>query len=258
MWQRRWSLGKYLYLFLRYLGVSTIVFDVYVQSSVNLTSKFCNVTVWLKLLLVAAAVISAQVVLICRVYAVYERNKKLLIVLAILYALEILASLLVLGLHTPVESASPSGLSGCRVDAASSKFGFGLLPSLIHEIILCSLMILKAIQNYRDGCGSPLVSEMIYDSMIYFVGIFAALFVDFTFYFLKKQDEAGFALAWESTIPCTMGCRLLVNTIEGPEVSTPSHDTMVTSMSFSRIDRLPVHQSGVQQITAVAPAMDDS
>jgi len=183
--------------------------------------------------------------MLCRVYAVYRGNKKLLILLVIILAVEMPTSLVVLGGHILVGSGMDLGLSsGCGVGVVSPKFGFGVLPPLIYETIMCLLMILKSIQNYRDGCGSPLLSKMIYDSVVYFVGIFAALFVNFIFYSLNKQAWAQLAVAWETTIPCTMGCRLLVNTMEWAEM-WKSYDP-TTSIPLNRIDVLSARQSGAE------------
>ncbi|KAF8514006.1 hypothetical protein BU17DRAFT_68562 [Hysterangium stoloniferum] len=177
IWQRQWCLGKCLYLFTRYLGLFTSIFDISVR---DLQTR---AWIWWKVLSGSAAVISAEVILLCRVYAVYRRNNKLLMILAIVLALGVFASLLVMGLNIH---------AGCL---ASEGYGFmpqvfwsGILSPLIYETILCSLMILKAIQNYRDGYASPLLSKMVHDS------IFATLFIQCSFYFLKKQEWAQFLL----------------------------------------------------------------
>ncbi|KAF8507839.1 hypothetical protein BU17DRAFT_71033 [Hysterangium stoloniferum] len=145
IWQRRWSLGKGLYLFARYLGLLIAIFDLYVRLGDHV-------------IYLSAAVLSAEGSK--KVYAVYEKNKTLLVVLAASLALGTLASLLVMSLEIP---------TGPLVTA--QWFWLGMLPPLINTTILCSLMILKTIQNYRYGYRSELLSGMIRDSMGYFVCI---------------------------------------------------------------------------------------
>ncbi|KAF8530270.1 hypothetical protein BU17DRAFT_60030 [Hysterangium stoloniferum] len=132
VWQRRWSLGKCLYFFTRYLGLFTAIFDISgdqldslvilatstiftVMFSANFTNK-----------LVLAAVLSVEAT-IQKVYAVYERNNKLLMVLATSLVLGALASLLVMGLDIPageewsqIAIGLPDYQSGVEITIASS------------------------------------------------------------------------------------------------------------------------------------------
>ncbi|KAF8523532.1 hypothetical protein BU17DRAFT_85869 [Hysterangium stoloniferum] len=300
MWERRWSLGKCLYLFTRYLGLFAAIFGLSVNFSVNLTAKdqlnsylhrnndafmsnnSCNAFVWWLLFSVTAAIISAQGTLNGTWF--FEENIKLMLSLHIASshstmsgglfsliqdqchlfivtnskALVVPASLLMMGLNMPVGSAPPFGFTGCgHASATLPRFAFGMLPPLIYETILCSLMVLKAIQNYRDGYGCSILSAMVHDSLIYFVGIFTVLFVDFTLYCFHKQEWAQFVVGREYTIPCAMGCRLLMNTMEWAEVSKSSRDTIVTPTTYYPIDRLPAHTSEVK-ITNVTPAVNES
>ncbi|KAF8530273.1 hypothetical protein BU17DRAFT_60033 [Hysterangium stoloniferum] len=241
----------------RYLGIFKVIFDISVQmlptrckdlklipylhrnDDAAMSNTSCTAFFWWELFSVTAAIVSVQV-------------------LAIVLALAVLASLLVMGLHMPVGAAPHLGLTGCfSVNGVPPKFAFGVLLLLIYETILCFLMLWKVIQNYRDGYGSLLLSGMVHDSLIYFVGIFTVLCLDFTLYSLHKQEWAVFIIAREYTIPCAMGCRLLVNTMEWAEVSKSSHDTIATPITFYPIDRLPAHQSEVK-ITTVTPALDES
>jgi len=214
MWQRRWSLGKCLYLFTRYLGLVTVILDISVMFTAGHTEKFCKATFWWELFSSASAIISAQVVLLFRVYAVYERDNKLLGALAITMAIGTLASSVVLSLYRPVLSETPLGLTGCSVRATPRKFFLGGLPSLIIETILCLLMILKAIQHHRYRSSSPLMSKMLRDSVVYFVSIIVTLAIVCASCIIAGGQWSPIGVVWESTVACTMACRLLVNIIE--------------------------------------------
>ncbi|KAF8504097.1 hypothetical protein BU17DRAFT_71661 [Hysterangium stoloniferum] len=43
------------------------------------------------------------------------------------------------------------------------RFAFGMLPLLIYETILCFPILWKAIQNYGNGYGSSILSDMVHD-----------------------------------------------------------------------------------------------
>jgi len=254
MWRRRWSLGKCLYLFIRYLGLLTVIFDISVMFGASITSNFCTAFIWWEIISAFSAVLSAQVVLLCRVYAVYGGNKKLLGVLAVMLALGTFATLLVLGLGKPEGIGLTSPFTGCFASPTAKSIWFWMLPSLIHETVFCSLMIFKAIQILQDGYGSPLLSAMIHDSCIYFLGIFTTLLVNCILCYPKNEVWSGMASLWTSTISCTTGSRLLVNIIEWGEFSKAYHDPLLTTISFDRVDGLQAYQG---QSTTVIPATDE-
>ncbi|KAF8518119.1 hypothetical protein BU17DRAFT_66559 [Hysterangium stoloniferum] len=225
MWQRGWCLGKFLYLFTRYLGMFKAIFDVFVLSfGANVTNTLhisgsckdlklipylhpnddaamsntsCNAFLWWELFSVTAAIVSVQGTFSGTWLS--EENFTLMLsphaasshsaMSAIVLALGVLLSLLLMGLDIPIGSAPPSGFTGCfYVDGISPRFAFGVLPMLIYETVLCSLMLWKVIQKYRDGYWSLFLSGMVHDS------IFTILCLDFTFYYLHKQKWAQFVL----------------------------------------------------------------
>ncbi|KAF8523493.1 hypothetical protein BU17DRAFT_63782 [Hysterangium stoloniferum] len=148
-----------------------------------------------------------------KVYAVYGHNNKLRIVLGTLLALGALASIFVMSLEIFSGLKSSSDVFGYSlgspgITVTAQRFWFGMLPSLINETILCFLMILKAIQNYRDKYRVPMLSRMIRDSIIYFASIFAALLVNCTIYYPGNHVEVQITVVWTSIISCTMGSRL--------------------------------------------------
>ncbi|KAF8530267.1 hypothetical protein BU17DRAFT_60027 [Hysterangium stoloniferum] len=155
-WQRRWTLGKCLYLF-----DSLRPFSIFLVSQTNckdLKTKALICTVITRLCqtlavtplfggsFTLAAILSSQV-------------------LVIMIALVLLVCLLLTRLGVPVAFGMQFGFTGCGIDALPHMFWFGILPSLILETTLCTLMILKAVQNHLNGYGSPLLSQMLQDSI---------------------------------------------------------------------------------------------
>jgi hypothetical protein len=114
-----------------------------------------------------------------QIYAVYDRSKKLLIILAVLFTVEVLSIPLLLGLPlatTPFATASElssklpgmvepfSGLTGCFQESNGKYADFFVwIPPLAFETILCLLMVYKAWKMYRDDWNNPLMKLLIRD-----------------------------------------------------------------------------------------------
>ncbi|KAF8523497.1 hypothetical protein BU17DRAFT_63786 [Hysterangium stoloniferum] len=127
-----------------------------------------------------------------KVSAVYGHNNKLRIVLGTSLTLGALASVFVMSVEIPPGLNSSSGgvdytLGRPGITVTAQRFWFGMLPSLINENILCFLMILKAIQNYRDEYRVPMLTGMIRD---------------------RNHVEVQITVVWTTIISCTMGSRL--------------------------------------------------
>ncbi|KAF8487998.1 hypothetical protein JB92DRAFT_3018898 [Gautieria morchelliformis] len=80
-------------------------------------------------------------------------------------------------------------LTGCSSPSVSRNLGASFIPSLANELVLCFLMLYKQRDRYRNEFGSSQLKLLVQDSL------------------------ALVAIGWEFAIPCTMGCRLLLNVL---------------------------------------------
>ncbi|KAF8526388.1 hypothetical protein JB92DRAFT_3093489 [Gautieria morchelliformis] len=99
-----------------------------------------------------------------RIYAVYERNRRLLVLFGMLFVAEIAGSLAVVDTGFPRSIPRPSGIStGCYFSAQPPLYFLAWIPEIIGESILCLLMLYKAWTMYTNSQSSSLLRLIIRD-----------------------------------------------------------------------------------------------
>ncbi|KAF8530363.1 hypothetical protein BU17DRAFT_60105 [Hysterangium stoloniferum] len=205
VWQRQWSLGKFLYLFVRYLGLFIAIFDFF--ATFRSEGQANCVIIHLRVLVLNNKTLHSQ----------GGSNVKPSCEDIIWW--DIFSNF------------------GCTLDTPGTtipaqRFWIGMLPSLINETILCFLMMLKAIQNYRDEYRVPMLSGMIRDSIIYFASIFGALLVNSTIYYPRNEVRVQITIVPIGDYAFQMDKYYIV------------HDGIPPD--FNRFERLSAHRSAGQ------------
>jgi hypothetical protein len=114
-----------------------------------------------------------------QIYAVYDCNKRLLVVLAGLFMAETTSTLVLMGLsvnHTPLgagpdisskyfDAIGSNEMTGCYAFGSQVHY-FIWIPPLVFETILCLLMLYKAWRTYRDDWRNPLLNLLIRDRCV--------------------------------------------------------------------------------------------
>jgi len=245
VWNHRWSLGKALFILNRYFGLVTILFDVTVFFSGSLTDQFCKrFSSWHGVSNLLGVLIG-QLILMARVYAVYNRNKKVLAVLAALFVAQVACLPLVLHVGNYIGTATIPGLTGCYASSRPALYFLVTFPSLIYDTILCLLMVYQAWKIYKDGSNYPLMTVLIRDSVLYFFTNFSITLVNCLIVALAPHIIGKVALGWLVAVPCALGSRLLLNMREhyfreetedpGLELGGVRSSGMTTGILFSDV-----------------------
>ncbi|KAF8578896.1 hypothetical protein K439DRAFT_1638490 [Ramaria rubella] len=233
VWTQKWSFGTILYLYNRYLGIIILIFNTSVSFNRSLTPEIsCRAFVWWETLSTICAAACAEGELETKLdrtlYAVYNRNKKLLFTLLAIFMAELTAVMVAVGLATSRTvsfTATPEGISVANVKGPFQDFTgcYGVisqldfitwLPPLAFEAILCFLMLYKAWTLYRRDWNDPLLSIIVRDSVLYFMAMFAVLLGNCLFWALSGVVPSSLpdvAVSWSVAVPCGLGSRLLLN-----------------------------------------------
>jgi len=211
VWKRRWSLGKGLFILNRYFGLLAILVDVIVYFMNSLTDEFCKGFIWWEGVSSPIALLGGEIILACRVYAVYERSKSLLAVLGVLVLAYGASAVVIdyLGLHNVRHIIVSS--AGCGTTDIPAWYFIVWIPGIVVESVLCLLMLYKAWWTYKEEARSPLLDILLRDNFLYFVTSLAVLLVNCLIWALRPQLFHDVALTWTIAVPCTMGSRLLLN-----------------------------------------------
>ncbi|KAF8523747.1 hypothetical protein BU17DRAFT_63681 [Hysterangium stoloniferum] len=139
VWQRQWSLGKVLYLLIRYWGTISVIIDI--TGSVQCAPR--------------------------QIYVVYGGKKMIAVILGFILAIGVAATIMIYNYSNVTGQAVDVGLSGCKSSTLTPLFGYLMLPTLMNETILCLLMLFKAWKAHKTGSKSPLLGVVIRDKYGY-------------------------------------------------------------------------------------------
>ncbi|KAF8583084.1 hypothetical protein K439DRAFT_1617786 [Ramaria rubella] len=169
--------------------------------------------------------LSAEIILMSRIYVVYDRKKKLLVVMAILFVAEIICSLVLADTGLPKTAPLPQevvqGWTGCHYSSPTPPHYFVTwIPALTFELILCLLMVYKGYRMYTGNGSSFLLGVLIRDSILYFSNpdslrhrMLLTILVNVIIWALAVSlpVDGEIAIGWAVAVPCALGSRLLIN-----------------------------------------------
>ncbi|KZT19608.1 hypothetical protein NEOLEDRAFT_1141865 [Neolentinus lepideus HHB14362 ss-1] len=225
VWMKPWNFAKFLFLWTRYFGFILLTIVMGIQFSPNHSKAYPS---GYNILLLSASyrceayfygqgsggcvmLYTVEVVLQFRIYAMYNRNKKLMMGIGILFILEIAAQIVVynVGIHNGTTIPTPEGLTGCF--GTSTKYLFSIwLPGLAFELVLLCLAVWKGFRTSRTtitlaGNKVNMISVLVRDS------IAVGLFTNAMLWFAAPEglDEVAVSMSHASMI--IGGSRLLLN-----------------------------------------------
>ncbi|KAF8523595.1 hypothetical protein JB92DRAFT_2884256, partial [Gautieria morchelliformis] len=229
IWRGPRTLGKLLFPWTRYFGLSSLIIQVTVTFHRSLSNKVCSAFFWWEAMsYVLIANVSVDIILLTRVYAVYNRKKQLLYGMASFRLITAVLTLVVEVFYVPAGMGSPSApkLTGCFAPSVSRNLAAGFLPSLANAVVLCLFMLYKQWDRYRNEIGSSQLKILVQDSIIYFFCILAVHLTNLLVFYLAPHGLV-LMVEWELAIPCTMGCRLLLNMFNHHGSASGQHTTLL-------------------------------
>ncbi|KLO11023.1 hypothetical protein SCHPADRAFT_492467 [Schizopora paradoxa] len=151
LWNRRLSLGGVLLLLCRYLPFSSSIFLYLYVMTTNFDPSHCRAVSIASTVIVIVEFMVAIMVLLIRSYVVWERSKRMTIVMIIW------ACIVIAGLCYPVAmydenifSAEIHTTHGCIVmDRQGNRVGIGIIFLLASETFSLGILLAKAISHRR-------------------------------------------------------------------------------------------------------------
>ncbi|CAL1694783.1 unnamed protein product [Somion occarium] len=199
-----WSQSKkrpafYLFIFNRFFAFFFLIFDsipltkagtnsshVWISTTLLFLS-FCVIYLMCDDLVTLLTTLTVQAILMLRVYALYERSRKILVFLLTVCLLELAAMATLVGVtikhldHILIASTD----TGCYYHAWPLTKG-------------------------NKGPRIPLVTRMARDSLFYFVIVFALLLIS-TLIWARAPTYINMVMPWSAALPSILGSRLLLN-----------------------------------------------
>ncbi|KAF8959372.1 hypothetical protein BDZ97DRAFT_1761410 [Flammula alnicola] len=149
------------------------------------------------------------VIMILRVYALYNRSLSILIFLMVLWATQIAMS--AVGLHQGFAVPLPPTLIGCILTGSSPIFPSVWVTPLATDTSIFALTLWRTRQYLRDSGVTPTMHIFIRDGFFYFLAIFVANLMNTLIYFLSPADLKAVGASFSQLITAVMVSRLVLN-----------------------------------------------
>ncbi|PPQ76081.1 hypothetical protein CVT24_003653 [Panaeolus cyanescens] len=154
-----------------------------------------------------------ELIMILRVYALYERSALLLSVLLIIWATQIAVS--AVGIHTGQAVPLPSFLTGCILSGRSPQFSAQWVAPLITDSVIFGLTLWRTRQYIRSSNKKnimiPTIQILLRDGIMYFFIIFSANLMNTLIYFTCTEDLKAVGATFSELITSVMISRLVLN-----------------------------------------------
>ncbi|OBZ76659.1 hypothetical protein A0H81_03308 [Grifola frondosa] len=212
IWRRPKGKMSWMYAFIRHMPIlaqgTLIVTNTSNATGVHFSSTGCRAWLSYQAAVMEVVILSVEIVLITRVYALYNCNKIMLTAISTLFVLEVTAMITALCLSVPKMTFTPE----CLVSGAPALFMACWISSLAFETILFALTLVKFFRHARHCIGKrSLMNVFMRDGTWAFALIFVAMLLNTLMYQLNHSPLAGICFNWAMSVMSFAGSHLILN-----------------------------------------------
>ncbi|TEB31489.1 hypothetical protein FA13DRAFT_1663305, partial [Coprinellus micaceus] len=268
IWSGRLSWSKLLYLFVRYstiFEVGVILWADFIKlawalyRSLDLRSLNS-----LGLFVIGLAI--GEMIMSMRTWAVWKRDKKLGIALAILWPICWISGFTITGIWLQTVRFDPSPMAqfqGCFLTDASQLLFVAWLTLLLYDTVNFVLICIPAYHSFRLGGGSHFVKAVYTDGIVYYAYLFALSAANIVVVVTMPRDLQTLLSMMERVLHAVFTCRMVlhihsISRANGPHTedhSIPTYtpgDTIVLKPLGSQ-EESAFCESTVGELTVNAP-----
>lgn len=216
VWFAPWGLPKILYIWTRYLGLLLMSLMVWTSSVSNQNPKYCiaffNIETWGSVWMMG----TVSSILLLRIYAMYERSRKVAIFAVTISVSQIIAACVILGIqvitvYTPPPLLAQYNLPGCSTGDSPPALVTYWIARLAFDSILLLMVGYKMTHRYVSYNKTDLLDIMIKDNVSTFIFIFCVQSVNLFTYRLAPTELASVALPYSLATDIIMSTRLILH-----------------------------------------------
>lgn len=228
IWRRPPSIVAALYLLDRYLGDSVVIIGVYLCLTEDASTQECfrlfQVRAWGTLLCSWLT----QCIMQLRIYAMYRRTRRILMILVFGFFSEVLAVIVIIWrtigpasqLVVTNESSSFPGKHLCTFSGINTDFTYLFIPVFCFELLLFFLAIRVSLNNMRERKATPgtsslrlnsFMSILVRDSILYFFINLAMCIIVMSLWRNAAALHANISIPFVMLVQTIIGTRMVIN-----------------------------------------------
>jgi len=216
VWFAPWGLPKILYVWTRYLGLLLMTLMVWTSGASNRNPRYCvaffNIESWGSVWMMG----TVSGILLLRIYAMYERSRKVAIFAIVISVSQVIAACVILGtqlvtVYTPPPVLAQFNLPGCFVGDSPPELVTYWIARLAFDSILLVMVGYKMTHRYVSYNQTDLLDIMIKDNVSTFIFIFCVQSVNLFTYRLAPTELAAVGLPFSIATDIIMSTRLILH-----------------------------------------------
>jgi len=177
IWPTPWNASKVLFLLPRYFPFVDLALNFHDIRLRGVSAETCLAVYKARTWLLWFGLSLPEVILSLRTWAAWDRNRRLAIGLPIFFALIWLPTIPIVfiflrGLEFAVLGGLPN-FSGCVTVPHRNNVRICWILLLTYDAGLCLLMLIRAIEWFKDGYGSKIALTVFRNGLLYYVVILA-------------------------------------------------------------------------------------
>ncbi|KAF8189750.1 hypothetical protein BJ912DRAFT_903432 [Pholiota molesta] len=209
VWKKKISYGTTLFLINRYASPLEFIVILDAFDDSRWTMFACKHFVIFEGAATVALVAICQLIMILRVYALWNRSTIVMTVLLTLWTAQIVIS--AVGLHTGFAVPLPAILTGCILTGSGSIFPSIWISALVTDTFIFIFTIGRTHQYIRDSGKAPTLHLFVRDGALYFFVIFMANLLNTLMFFLAPSDLKAIGASFSQLITSLMVSRLYLS-----------------------------------------------
>jgi len=216
VWFAPWAMPKLLYIWTRYFGLLLMALMVTTFMTSNRNPKLCvgffNLETWGSVWMMG----TVSCILLLRIYAMYERSRRVAIFSIVIYVGQIITACAILGtqvvtMYTPPQPLSDFNVSGCITGDSPPALVTYWIARLAFDSLLLLMVGYKMTHRYVSYNTTDLLDIMIKDNVSTFIFIFCVQSINLFTYRLAPSELAAVALPFSIATDTIMSTRLILH-----------------------------------------------
>ncbi|KAF9465281.1 hypothetical protein BDZ94DRAFT_1296545 [Collybia nuda] len=248
-WTGRWNIGRIFYFLTRYSAFVSAPVWLYCNIAFGVPPSTCSRIYLVCSFISVSGVVTAELIMTVRVYALWGKHKGVGILLLIMSTLEFVASAVTFNIYRVHVRYFPiANLPGCLTFALSTSgsHSWPYIPLLVHQTLIFLLTAIKGYEHYSDGLyNASLIHTFYRDGIIYY-----ALLVAFSAGNIATTHERSdmtilyFLAFLQQVIHSILSSRMLLHLRQQASAGRLSSSEQ-TSINFATIEEIEIAEESV-------------
>lgn len=215
IWKQEWGMGKILYILNRFIPLLDLLILALSYSEVTLNLGLCQPWWYIDTWLSIFNFLVMDIVLLLRTWALWNRDKKVLVILIAAVMLSALSSggaALYASLVVKTDIPSVDNIRPCGSSFPNIKPLYGIWAGLmLYDTVVMLLILIKAVPVFVTMPLSPTLRTFFQDGFIYYIIIFIAAFANILMISFAPGELATTLFTFHRSMSSLLGSRMILN-----------------------------------------------